>query len=171
MKIKHNHNETLKRIQRRYKIDRTDIERNTKHCNNLDGDKVKRQVFLYYVSRKVPLSIESIEDIVMKEGGEIDSLIDKYVGYENYKAIIVVDVCLYVRLHRFNYDEDVEYSRYRFDFHSGRHFMGSMDQDNITDVMEYAVATIRRNIDNEGDRMNIVGVERIEFHLIIDEPE
>ena len=171
MKVKHNHNETLKRIQRRYKIDRTDIERNTKHCNNLDGDTVKRQMFLYYVSRKVPLSIERIEDIVMKEGGEIDSLIDKYVGYENYKAIIIVDVCLYVRFHRFNYDEDVEYSRYCFDFHSGRHFMGSMDQDNITDVMEYAVATIRRNIDHERDRMKIVGVEHIEFHLIIDEPD
>ena len=45
MKIKHNHNEPLKRIQRRYKIDRTDIERETKHCNNLDGDKVKRHIF------------------------------------------------------------------------------------------------------------------------------
>ena len=171
MKIKHNHNETLKRRQRRYKIDKTDIERETKHCNNLDGDKVKRQICQYYVSRKVPLSIESIEDIVMKEGDEIDSLIDKYVGYESYKAIIIVDIILCVRFHHFNYFEDDEYSSYGFDFHSGRHLMGSIDQDNITDVMEYAVATICRNIDNERNTMNIVGVKHIRFILIIDEPE
>ena len=171
MKIKHNHNETLKRIQRRYKIDKTDIERETKHCNNLDGDKVKRQICQYYVSRKVPLSIESIEDIVMKEGDEIDSLIDKYVGYESYKAIIIIDIILCVTFHHFNYFEDDEYSSYGFDFHSGRHLMGSIDQDNITDVMEYAVATICRNIDNERNTMNIVGVKHIRFILIIDEPE
>ena len=170
-KIQHNHNETLKRIQRRYKIDRTDIERETKHCNNLDGDKVKRRIFQHYVSRKVPLSIESIEDIVMKERDEIDSLIDKYVGYKSYKAILIVDVILCVRFHRLNYFEDDEYSSYGFDFHSGRHLMGSIDQDKITDVMEYAVATICRNIDNELDIMNIVGVKHIRFILIVDEPE
>ena len=49
--------------------------------------------------------------------------------------------------------------------------MGSIDQDNITDVMEYAVAIICRNIDNERDIMNIVGVKHIRFILIIDEPE
>ena len=171
MKIKHNHNETLKRIQGRYKIDRTDIERKTRHCNNKDGDKVKRQIFQYYVSRKVPLIIESIEDIVMKEGDEIDSLIDKYVGYESHKAIIIVDVALCVRLHHFHYFEDDEYSSYGFDFHSGRHLMGSIDQDNITDVMEFTVATICRNIDNGRNIMNIVGVKNIRFKLIIDEPE
>ena len=106
----------------------------------------------------------------MKEGDEIDSLIDKYVGYESYKAIIIVDVVLCVRFHHFNYFEEDAYSSYGFDFHSGRHLMGSIDQDKKTDVTEYAVATICRNIGNGRDIMNIVGVKNIRFKLIIDEP-
>ena len=75
MKIKHKHNEELKRIQRIYKINRTETEMKSKIYTNIGGGKVNRQVCQYYISRKVPLSIESIEDIIITEG---DRCMDRY---------------------------------------------------------------------------------------------
>ena len=65
LKIKHNHIKTLKRIQQRYKIDRTETKRKTKRYTVEDGDDIKRHVVEYYISRNIPLSIKSIKHIYL----------------------------------------------------------------------------------------------------------
>ena len=49
MKIKHNHNEELKRIQRRCNINKTEPEIKTTIITNIGGEKIQRQVFQYFI--------------------------------------------------------------------------------------------------------------------------
>ena len=67
LNIKQNHIGKLKRTQQRYKFKRTETRRKTKHCTVVGGDDFKRHIIKYYISRNIPFSIKSIEDIVFNE--------------------------------------------------------------------------------------------------------
>ena len=62
LKVKHNHIETLKRIQQRYKTNRT--EKKTKPWTIIGGDNMKRHLIEYFISTNIPLSVKRIKDIV-----------------------------------------------------------------------------------------------------------
>ena len=160
VKIKYNHRKALKRIQPRFKVNRTEPETRTQIRENIGGDEIKRQACQYYISRKVPLGVESIEHIIIKEGDEIDALIDMYVKNENYEAKIIGDVV---------YDEN-DSSSFDCYFNSGCEGIFSIDQDNLNDVMNEAVAVIHKDIDADRDRMNIIGINKIRYKPIITEP-
>ena len=106
MKIKHSHIKTLKRIQQRYKINRTETKRKTKRYTVEDCDDIKRHVIEYYISRNIPLSIKSIEDIVLNENENFDCLLDDIETDNGYEAVIIVEVNMFVRFHHFSYYED-----------------------------------------------------------------
>ena len=168
LKIKHNHIKTLKRIQQRYKIDRTETKRKTKRYTVEDGDDIKRHVIEYYISRNIPLSIKSIKDIVFNENENLDCLLDGIETDNGYEAVIIVEVNMFVRFHHFNY-EDNHFNTFSFYFRSDD-VVDNITIDNIVDVMMEAHQTIYRCIDDERSRMNFGGVQNIRFKLIVDEP-
>ena len=94
-----------------------------------------------------------------------------HVGNEGYEAKILVDVSLRVRLHHLVSDEEDNFSTTSFCFNSDNDCVYSVDQHNMNDVMDEAVAIIHRDIDDDRDRMNIIGVHNIGFKLIITENE
>ena len=168
LKIKHNHIKTLKRIQQRYKIDRTETKRKTKRYTVVDGDDIKRHVIEYYISRNIPLSIKSIKDIVFNENENLDCLLDGIETDNGYEAVIIVEVNMFVRFHHFNY-EDNHFNTFSFYFRSDD-VVDNITIDNISEVMMEAHQTIYRCIDDERSRMNFGGVQNIRFKLIVDEP-
>ena len=169
MKLKHNHIKTLKRIQQRYKIDRTETKRKTKRYTVEDGDDIKRHVIEYYISRNIPLSIKSIKDIVFNENENLDCLLDGIETDNGYEAVIIVEVNMFVRFHHFNYYDDDHFNTFSFHFHSDD-VVDNITIDNIADVMRAAHQTIYSCIDDERSRMNFGGVQNIRFKLIVDEP-
>ena len=168
LKIKHNHIKTLKRIQQRYKIDRTETKRKTKRYTVEDGDDIKRHVIEYYISRNIPLSIKSIKDIVFNENENLDCLLDGIETDNGYETVIIVEVNMFVRFHHFNY-EDNHFNTFSFYFRSDD-VVDNITIDNISEVMMEAHQTIYRRIDDERSRMNFGGVQNIRFKLIVDEP-
>ena len=168
LKIKHNHIKTLKRIQQRYKIDRTETKRKTKRYTVVDGDDIKRHVIEYYISRNIPLSIKSIKDIVFNENENLDCLLDDIETDNGYETVIIVEVNMFVRFHHFNY-EDNHFNTFSFYFRSDD-VVDNITIDNISEVMMEAHQTIYRCIDDERSRMNFGGVQNIRFKLIVDEP-
>ena len=168
LKLKHNHIKTLKRIQQRYNIDRTETKRKTKHCTRVGGDDFKRHIIKYYILRNIPLSIESLEDIVFNENENLDCLLDDIETDNGYEAVIIVEVNMFVRFHHFNY-EDNHFNTFSFYFRSDD-VVDNITIDNIADVMRAAHQTIYRCIDRERSRMNFGGVQNIRFKLIVDEP-
>ena len=168
LKIKHNHIKTLKRIQQRYKIDRTETKRKTKRYTVVDGDDIKRHVIEYYISRNIPLSIKSIKDIVFNENENLDCLLDDIETDNGYETVIIVEVNMFVRFHHFNY-EDNHFNTFSFYFRSDD-VVDNITIDNISEVMMEAHQTICRCIDDERSRMNFGGVQNIRFKLIVDEP-
>ena len=168
MKIRHDHIKTLKRIQQRYKINRTE-KRKTKRYTVEDGDDIKRHVIEYYISRNIPLSIKSIEDIVFNENENLDCLLDDIETDNGYEAVIIVEVNMFVRFHHFNYYEDDHCNTFSFHFHSDD-VVDNITIDNIADVMRAAHQKIYSCIDDERSRMNFEGVQNIRFKLIVDEP-
>ena len=169
LKIKHNHIKTLKRIQQRYKIDRTETKRKTKRYTVEDGDYINRHVIEYYISRNIPLSIKSIKDIVFNENENLDCLLDGIETDNGYEAVIIVEVDMFVRFHHFNYYEDDHFNTFSFYFRSDD-VVDDITIDNIPDVMRAAYQTINGCIDRERSRMNFGGVQNIRFKLIVDEP-
>ncbi|MCR9134317.1 MAG: hypothetical protein NXI08_17245, partial [bacterium] len=137
LKIKHNHDKTLKRIQQRYKINRTETKRKTKRYTVVGGDDIKRHVIEYYISRNIPLNIKSIKDIVFNEQENLDCLLDGIVDDEGYEVTLIVEASLFVRFHHFNCYEDDEFSTFTFHVHSDS-FVYNVNQDNIADVMRAA---------------------------------
>ena len=117
LKLKHNHIKTLKRIQQRYKIDRTETKRKTKRYTVEDGDDINRHVIEYYISRNIPLSIKSIKDIVFNENENLDCLLDGIETDNGYEAVIIVEVNMFVRFHHFNYEDD-HFNTFSFYFRS-----------------------------------------------------
>ena len=168
LKLKHSHIKTLKRIQQRYKIDRTETKRKTKRYTVEDGDDIKRHVTEYYISRNIPLSIKIIKDIVFNENEDLDCLLDGIETDNGYEAVIIVEVNMFVRFHHFNYDDD-HFNTFSFHFHSDD-VVDNITIDNIADVMRAARQTIYSCIDDERSRMNFGGVQNIRFKLNFDEP-
>ena len=168
LKIKHNHNKTLKRIQQQYKINRTETKRKTKRYTVEDGDDIKRHVIEYYITRNKPLSIKSIEDIVFTENENLGCLLDGIETDNSYGEVIIVEVNMFVRFHHFSYEDD-HFNTFSFHFHSDD-FVDNITIDNITEVTIEAHQTIYRCIDSERSRMNFEGVQNIRFKLIVDEP-
>ena len=168
LKLKHNHIKTLKRIQQRYKIDRTETKRKTKRYTVEDGDDIKRHAIEYYISRNIPLSIKSIKDIVFNENENLDCLLDGIETDNGYETVIIVEVNMFVRFHHFNY-EDNHFNTFSFYFRSDD-FVDNITINNISEVMMEAHQTIYRCIDDERSRMNFGGVQNIRFKLIVDEP-
>ena len=168
LKLKHNHIKTLKRIQQRYKIDRTETKRKTKRYTVEDGDDINRHVIEYYISRNIPLSIKSIKDIVFNENENLDCLLDGIETDNGYEAVIIVEVNMFVRFHHFSYEDD-HFNTFSFYFRSDD-FVDNITIDNISEVMMEAHQTIYRCIDDERSRMNFGGVQNIRFKLIVDEP-
>ena len=169
MKIQHNHIKTLKRIQNRYKINRTETKIKTKRYTVEDSYDIKRHVIKYYISRSIPLSIKSIENILFDEKQNLDCLLDDIETDEGYEATIVVMIDMFVRFHHFNYYEDDEFSTFTLNFHSDD-VVDNITIDNIADVMRAAHQQIYSCIDDERSRMNVEGLKSIMFKLIVDEP-
>ena len=169
MKIKHNHIKTLKRIQNRYKLNRTETKIKTKHYTVEDSYDIKRHVIKYYISRNIPLSIKSIENILFNENENLYCLLDDIETDEGYEATIIVMIDMFVRFHHFNYYEDDEFSTFTLNFHSDD-VVDNITIDNIADVMRAAHQQIYTCIDDERSRMNFEGLKSIRFKLIVDEP-
>ena len=169
LKIKHNHIKTLKRIQNRYKINRTETKIKTKHYTVEDSYDIKRHVIKYYISRNIPLSIKRIENILLNEHENLDCLLDDIETDEGYEATIIVTIDMFIRFHHFNYYEDDEFSTFTLNFHSDD-VVDNITIDNIADVMRAAHQQIYSCIDDERSRMNFEGLKSIRFNLIVDEP-
>ena len=138
MNIKHNHIETLKRIQQRYKFERTETKRKTKHCTVVGGDDFKRHIIKYYISRIIPFSIKHIEDIVFNETENLDCLLDGIVDDEGYEVTLIVEVNLFVRHH-----QDDEFNIRYLCFHSDE-VVDNVTKYNIEDVLRAAHQEIYR---------------------------
>ena len=169
LKITHNHIKTLKTIQQRYKINRTETKTKTKRYTVEDGDDIKRHVIEYYISRNIPLSIKNIEDIVFNENENLDCLLDDIETVNGSEAVIIVQVNMFVKFHHFSYYEDDHFNTFSFHFHS-EDVVDNVTIDNIADVMRAAHQTIYSCIDDERSIMNFEGVQNIRFKLIVDEP-
>ena len=116
------------------------------HRTVVGGDNIKRHVIEYYISRNIPLSIKSIEDIGFNEHENLDCLLDGIVDDDGFEATMIVEVDLFVRFHNFNYYEDAEFSTFSFYFHSD----DVVDTvDNIDDVMRAAHQEIYSCMDDE----------------------
>ena len=163
MNIKHNHIETLKRIQQRYKFKRTETKRQTKHCTVIGGDNFNRHIIRYYTSRNIPLSIKRIEDIVFNENESLDCLLDGIVDDEGYEVTLIVEVNLFVRYH-----QDDEFNIRYLCFHSDE-VVDNVTKYNIEGVLA-AHQEIYSDMDEDRNRMNFEGVQNIRFKLIIDKP-
>ena len=164
LKIKHNHVKTLTRIQQRYKINRTEPKRKTKRYTVVGGDDIKRHVIEYYISRNIPLSIKSIEDIVFNENENLDCLLDGIVGDEGYEVTLIVEANLFVRYHQ---DDEFNICYLHFLSHD---VVDNVTKDNLTDVLRTAHQEIFSCMVEDRNRMNFEGVKSIKFKLIIDEP-
>ena len=164
MNIKHHHIETLKRIQQRYKFKRTETKRKTKRYTVEDGDDFKRHIIKYYISISIPLSIESIEDIVFNENENLDCLLDGIETDNGYEAVIIVEVCLFVRGH-----QDDDSRTFTFFSHSDD-VVDNVTIDNLSEVMMASYQEINSCIDEERSRTEFGGVKSIKFKLIVDEP-
>ena len=164
LNIKHNHIETLKRIQQRYKFKRTETKRKTNRYTVEDGDDFKRHIIKYYISRNIPLSIESLEDIVFNESENLDCLLDDIETDNGYEAVIIVEVCLFVRGH-----QDDDSRTFTFFSHSDD-VVNNVTIDNLSEVMMASYQEINSCIDEERSRTEFGGVKSIKFKLIVDEP-
>ena len=124
---------------------------------------------MYYISRNIPLSIKSIEDIVFNENENLDCLLADIETGEGYEATIIVEANLFVRFHHFNCYEDEHFNTFSFRFLS-HDVVDNVTKDNIADVMRAAHQEIYSCMDDERSRMNFEGEKRIRFKLIADEP-
>ena len=164
LNIKHNHIKTLKRTQQRYKFNRTETKRKTKHCTVVGGDDFKRHIIKYYISRNIPLSIKSIEDIVFNENENLDCLLDDLETGEGYEVTLIVEVCLFVEDH-----QDDDSRTFTFFSHSDD-VVDNVTIDNLSEVMMASYQEINSCIDEERSRTEFGGVKNIRFKLIVDEP-
>ena len=108
----------------------------------------------------------------MKEGDEIDALIDMYLNddeYEYFEATIIVDVELKAIFDHLVYDKEYIFSIPSFYLNSSLDFMSSIDQNGIYDVMDDAVAMINRDIDDCKYGIHIIGIQNINFKPIATE--
>ena len=172
VKIKYNHIEPLERIQRRYKIHRTEPEIRTRILTKREGEQIKQQAFEYHVSRKVPLSVESIKHILMKEADEIDCLLDDDENEYMKEFKIFVDVSLRIRWKHFTYDEDEnEFSSADCEFDSDRDCIYTLEfLEDIDYAMGVAVEVLHNEIDKLKNKGEILGINNIRLHLLIWEP-
>ena len=166
-KIKYNHSETIERIQRRYKIHRTEPYERSKILTNSEGEHVRQQAIEYFISRKVPFSVKSVEDILMKEAEELDALLDDEAndGYDEFK--IIVDVSLKIRYNHFTYDEkENEFVGANCNFHSDRDCTHTLE---FFEDMDYgeAVEKLHNQIDELRDKGEILGIDNFRLKLLI----
>ena len=167
LKIQHNHIETLKRIQQRYKINRT--ERKTKPWTIIGGDNMKRHLIEYFISRKLPVSVKRINDLVFNEYETLDCLLDGIVGDEGYEVKLIVGANLFVRFHHFKYYEYDHFSTICYRFLS-RDVVDNVTKDNLEDVLSAAHQEIYRSVDEFRNGMNFEGVKSLRFKLTADKP-
>ena len=169
LKIKYNHSETLERIQRRYKIHRTEPYERSKILTISEGEHVRQQAIEYLISRKVPFSVKSVEDILMKEAEELDCLLDDEAndGYDEFK--IIVDVSLKIRYNHFTYDEEEnEFSGANCNFDSERDYNRTLEfLEDIDFAMCEAVEKIHNEIDELRDKGEILGIDNFRLLLLI----
>ena len=109
---------------------------------------IKRHVITCYISRNIPFSIKSIENILFYEHENLDCLLNDIETDEGYEATIIVEVNMFVRLHHFNYYEDDEFSTFTFNFRSDD-VVDHTTIDNIADVMRAAHREIYSCMDDE----------------------
>ena len=168
LKIKHNHIETLKRIQKGYKINRTKREIDQGILPSLIGsDIMKRNYIEYFISRNIPLSIKSIKDIVFNEYDTLDCLFDGLVDDESNKVKLIVEAELFVRFHHFNYYDDDRFINISYRFLSCD-VVDNVTKDNIKDVLRAAHQEINSRIDEFRNRMSFKGVKSLRLKLIVD---
>ena len=127
---------------------------------------IKRHVITCYISRNIPFSIKSIENILFDEHENLDCLLNDIETDEGYEATIIVEVNMFVRLHHFNYYEDDEFSTFTFNFRSDD-VVDHITIDNIADVMRAAHREIYSCMDDESlvqlAQMHGVNLERVGF--------
>ena len=176
-KIKYNHNKTLERIQRRYKINRTEPEIKTTLHTNIGGiEKTKRQIIQYKVSRNVPFSVESLEDILNREADELDCLLDEYCDENMDDFIIFVKARVRIRYHHFVYDYiDSDGDEFEFSLASCIYCSDDTERSlNFLEDIPYAMNEAFTEITNEMDELrdegDILGIDSFRFKLIINTP-
>ena len=177
-KIKYNHNKTLNRIQRRYKINRTEPEIKTTLHTNIGGiEKTKRQIIQYKVLRNVPFSVGSLENILNREADELDCLLDEYCDENMDDFKIYVNARVRIRYHHFVYDYiDSDGDEYEFTLTSCIYNSDSDTElslnflEDIPYAMNEAFTEITNEIDNLRDEGDILGIDSFRFKLIINTP-
>ena len=106
----------------------------------------------------------------MKEGEEIDCLVEEYGGEDMDNFEIFVDVDLRIQFHHFNYDED-EFSKIDCSFDSSSDCMYSLEYvDDIVYAMDMAIQKIYEEIDELKDKGKILGIDNFRILLIIRTP-
>ena len=162
LNIKYNHCKSLKRIQNKYKFQRTEPKQMLKY--NVNGE-VKREELIYSVFREIPLKVESISSIIGMQDELLDTLIETHDIFESFNIILKTSVKLMVRYNH------VRYNRYDFTirhitFNSDKDCIYLVDIHNLTSTLDIAISEICRNIEKEKHEFSILGVQKILFKLI-----
>ena len=89
-------------------------------------------------------------------------MLDDIKTDNGYKAVIIVEVNIFVRFHHFNYYEDNHFNTFSFHLHSDD-VVDNITIDNIADVMRAAYQKIYSCIDDERSKMNFEGIQIIRF--------
>ena len=113
----------------------------------------------------VPFSLKSIEDIIREEKEELLSLIYEEVEDDlNYRIKVDIEVQIVAELPEKEYEEN-EFS-YR-EIYFMNDFDEYVDEDNVDEILEKAVETIKTDIKEDRDKDSIIGIQAVHFKLVI----
>ena len=113
----------------------------------------------------VPFSLKSIEDIIREEKEELLSLIYEEVEDDlNYRVKVDFEVQIVAELPEKEYEEN-EFS-YR-EIYFMNDFDEYVDEDNVDEILEKAVETIKTDIKEDRDKDSIIGIQAFHFKLVI----
>ena len=171
MRIKHNHNEALKRIQTNYKFRTTKPQTIYKYLKVCGGTQ-KQIKGEYDIERRVPFGIDSIESIINKQKYEILSLIYEEVeDNTDFQAKLDVFLDIRVRHKERAYEEgmfsSLSISFCTYDLNEDNYI--SINENNIDKVLNEAVKNPKNSIQNQNQPFYYFGIQSCSFRLITKE--
>ena len=172
MRIKHNHNEALKRIQTNYKIKTTESQTIYKYLKLVSGGTQKQVKRGYDIERRVPFGMDGIESIINKQTDELLSLIYEEVeDNTDFQAKLDVFLDIRVRHSEREYKEgmfsSLSISFCPYDLNEDNYI--NINEHNMNKVLSEAVKHLKNGIQNLHRCFYCFGIKSFGFRLIIKE--
>ena len=162
------HNEALKRIQNRYKID-TDRYRMRNKTVFGGSD--------YYIKMQIPLKIYNLDRLVKTHKEQLLSLIYEEVEDNlDFKAELTIVIQMKAKLYEEHEDEededddeddDEEY--YQDDFINVSFRCGEVNEHNIDNILNKSVKDMNNDIKNKQSQYDIKGIDSLFFKVFGEE--